>query len=231
MKNTQRNEGVILPVHRVSTELGEGDSEVHWTVKCPASQHTEDLRSCEVCPHLQAIQRDEAGPQALSCTPRRSPPPVSPPSQAFHPLLPPLLEHSRVGELMHRDVHCVGEELSAEELARLFATHQLSGVPVVDEDERLVGVVSRTDLLRAPEDEEEVVPVLHPERAGATAAELMNPAPVVVREELSVPQAAAMMAAAHVHRVLVVSAEGSVVGILTTMDVVRWVARTAGYAV
>jgi CBS-domain-containing membrane protein len=131
---------------------------------------------------------------------------------------------------MRRDVHCVGEELSAEELARLFATHKVSGVPVVDEDERLVGVVSRTDLLRAPEDEEEV-PVLHPERAGATAAELMNPAPVVVREEMSVPQAAAMMVASHVHRVLVVAADGSVVGILTTLDVVRWVARQAGYAV
>jgi CBS domain-containing protein len=39
------------------------------------------------------------------------------------------------------------------------------------------------------------------------------------------------MASAHVHRVLVVSAEGTVVGILTPLDVVRWVARKAGYVV
>lgn len=230
MKDTERNEGVVLPVHRVSTELGEGDTEVHWTVQCPTSQHTEDLRACEVCPQFQCLQHDEAGAQSLSCTPRELAPPVSSPSEAFHALLPPLLEHSRVDALMCRDVHCVGEELSAEELARLFATHKVSGVPVVDEDARPVGVVSRTDLLRAP-DEEEEVPVLHPERAGATVAELMNPTPVVVREDMSVPQAAAMMAASHVHRVLVVSAEGAVVGILTSADVVRWVARQAGYAV
>jgi CBS domain-containing protein len=59
----------------------------------------------------------------------------------------------------------------------------------------------------------------------------MNPEPVVVREGTTLPQAAAVMASARVHRVLVVSSEGTVVGILTTLDVVRWVARKAGYAV
>ena len=59
----------------------------------------------------------------------------------------------------------------------------------------------------------------------------MNPSPVVVREGMTVPLAAAVMAAARVHRVLVVSAEGTVVGILTTLDVVRWLARKAGYTV
>jgi CBS domain-containing protein len=135
-----------------------------------------------------------------------------------------------VEELMTRDVYCVGEEMLAEELAELFATRKVSGVPVVDEDGRLVGVVSRSDLLRAPEDEEHP-PVLHPERAGATASELMNPAPLSVREGATVPYAAAVMAAARVHRVLVVSPKGAVVGILTALDVVRWVARKAGYTV
>lgn len=59
----------------------------------------------------------------------------------------------------------------------------------------------------------------------------MNASPVVVREGTTVPQAAAVMAAARIHRVLVVSAEGKVVGVLSAMDVVRWVARKACYAV
>jgi CBS domain-containing protein len=157
-------------------------------------------------------------------------PPAHPPSKAYDPLLPPLLEHTRVDELMTQDVYCVDEGVSAEELAELFATREVSGVPVLDEDERLVGVVSRADLLRPSEGEDDT-PRLHPERAGATASELMNASPVVVREGTTVPQAAAVMAAARVHRVLVVSAAGKVVGVLSAMDVVRWVARKACYAV
>ena len=229
MKDLREAEGISSPIHRVSTGLGQGEEEIHWTVKCPDSQHVVDLEACEGCPHLERIQRGAAGPEGLRCHPEAPPPPPSP-GEVYEPLLPPLLEHTRVDELMTRDLYCVGEEMLAEELAELFATRKVSGVPVLDEDERLVGVVSRADLLRAS-DEEKDTPRLHPERSGATASELMNATPVVVREGTTVPQAAAVMASARVHRVLVVSAEGKVVGVLSAMDVVRWVARKACYAV
>ncbi len=229
MKDLRETEGTCLSIHRVSTGLGEGEEEVRWTVKCPDSHHVVDLETCEGCPHLEHIQRGAAGPERLRCRPQVRPP-AHPPSKAYDPLLPPLLEHTRVDELMTQDVYCVDEGVSAEELAELFATREVSGVPVLDEDERLVGVVSRADLLRPSEGEDDT-PRLHPERAGATASELMNASPVVVREGTTVPQAAAVMAAARVHRVLVVSAAGKVVGVLSAMDVVRWVARKACYAV
>ncbi len=228
MKNPR--EGVVLNVHRVSTELGEGEADVRHTVRCPTSHRVVNLGTCESCPHLEHIQQDTSGPQSLSCTPQPEPSGPPSPNERFEPLLTPLLEHTRVDELMTRDVFCVSGELRAEELAQLFVTRGVSGMPVVDEDEQLVGVVSRTDLLRAPNDAEDT-PVLHPERMRATAEELMNPSPVVVSEGTTVPQAAAVMASARVHRVLVVSAEGTVVGILTPLDVVRWVARKAGYVV
>ncbi|WP_375770573.1 CBS domain-containing protein [Archangium gephyra] len=230
MKDLREMRGITLPIHRVSTGLGEGEEAVRWTVKCPATQHVVDLGTCESCPHLERIQEEATGPESLQCHPE-APRPSPPPGEAYAPLLPPLLEHTRVDELMTQDVYCVSEEMRAEELAELFATRKVSGVPVLDEDERLVGVVSRADLLRASDEEEEDTPRLHPERAGAVASELMNPSPVVVREGTTVPQAAAVMAAARVHRVLVVSAEGTVVGVLSAMDVVRWVARKACYAV
>lgn len=229
MKNLRETQGVTLPIHRVSTGLGEGEEAVRWTVRCPASQHMVDLKTCEDCPHLERVQEAATGPESLHCHPEVHPPPP-PPGEAYEPLLTSLLEHTRVDELMTQDVYCVGEEMLAEELAELFATRKVSGVPVLDETERLVGVVSRSDLLRTS-DEEEDTPRLHPERAGATASELMNASPVVVREGTTVPQAAAVMAAARVHRVLVVSAEGRVVGVLSAMDVVRWVARKASDAV
>jgi CBS domain-containing protein len=229
MKNLRETQAITLPLHRVSTGLGEGEEEVRWTVRCPVSRHVVDLETCEGCPHLERIQREAAGPERLHCHPDARPPPP-PPGEACEPLLPPRLEHTRVDELMTRDVYCASEEMLAEELAELFARRGVSGVPVLDEDRRLVGVVSRADLLRAAGEEEDT-PRLHPERAGATASELMNASPVVVREGTTVPQAAAVMAAARVHRVLVVSAEGTVVGVLSAMDVVRWVARKACDAV
>ncbi|WNG37946.1 CBS domain-containing protein [Archangium violaceum] len=222
MKNLREMDGVSLPVHRVSTGLGEGEEEIRWTVKCPNSHHVVDLETCEGCPHLEHIQQEAAGPQRLLCHAEAfSPAPL--PGEGNELLLPPQLEHTRVDELMTQDVYCVGEEMLAEELAELFATRKVSGVPVLDEDERLVGVVSRADLLRASTEEKDT-PRLHPERAGATACELMNAAPVVVREGTTVPQAAAVMADANVHRVLVVSSEDRVVGVLSAMDVVRWLA-------
>jgi CBS domain-containing protein len=112
----------------------------------------------------------------------------------------------------------------------LFSSRQVSGLPVLDEEGKLVGVVSRTDLLQPPNEEGEAPP-LHPERAGATAAELMNRTPVVIEEGASMTRAAALMASSRVHRLLVMGRDGRVVGILTSLDIARWVARKAGYTV
>ncbi|HSP81009.1 MAG TPA: CBS domain-containing protein, partial [Myxococcaceae bacterium] len=103
-------------------------------------------------------------------------------------------------------------------------------LPVLDEEGQLVGVVSRTDLLHPPSEEGEAPP-LHPERAGASAGELMSRAPVVIEEGAPMGRAAALMASSGVHRLIVVASDGRVVGILTALDIARWVARRAGHAV
>jgi CBS domain-containing protein len=228
---TQRKPGeeVLLPVHEVRTELGEGEVQVRRTVGCPTVRCAVELECCEACPHLVSVL-GVGEPQAVLCRPVLPLPPAPPPSEPYDALLSPLLEHARVGEVMTRDVCCVGEEVRAEEVALLLAEHAVGGVPVVDEEERLVGVVGRSDLLQ-PEEGEVHPFLLHPERADATAASLMHQPPVMVEEHTTVARAAAVMASARAHRVVVVSTEKRVVGVLTALDVVRWVARKAGYAV
>ena len=51
------------------------------------------------------------------------------------------------GEIMSRDVITVKKETSVRELAELFTTRKISSVPVVDNDGRLIGIVTETDLV------------------------------------------------------------------------------------
>jgi CBS domain-containing protein len=61
-----------------------------------------------------------------------------------------------VQDLMKGDVVTVRLEDSARTLARILADSEISGVPVVDAQSRVVGVVSATDLVRLAADEADV---------------------------------------------------------------------------
>lgn len=59
----------------------------------------------------------------------------------------------RVGEIMNRDVWCLGLTDDQEEVSRRIQHHGLLGLPVVDEQQRLVGVVKLRDAIRVAENE------------------------------------------------------------------------------
>jgi len=50
-------------------------------------------------------------------------------------------------DIMTKDVITVNPDTTIEELARLFIKHQISGVPVVDDQGNLKGVVTENDLI------------------------------------------------------------------------------------
>jgi CBS domain-containing protein len=50
-------------------------------------------------------------------------------------------------DVMTTVVHTVGPELSLEEIAQILAAQRISGVPVVDADGRVMGIVSEADLI------------------------------------------------------------------------------------
>ncbi len=54
----------------------------------------------------------------------------------------------KVGEIMTRGVIMVGPQVSLEEAARLMADNKIGGLPVVDEQQRLVGIITETDIFR-----------------------------------------------------------------------------------
>jgi CBS domain-containing protein len=54
-----------------------------------------------------------------------------------------------VADVMTSPAHTLGPEATIEDVATLMHDHRVSRVPIVDEDDRLVGLIARTDILRA----------------------------------------------------------------------------------
>ena len=143
-----------------------------------------------------------------------------------------------VSAIMSTDPVCVKPTLRAERLTLLLIDENIGGVPVVDDDGHAVGMVSKTDLLAEEADRvdaaelaREFPPVgeLLADREGAvrvqhTASDLMTTPMLTLRESDSVSAAAQMMAGSSIHHLGVVDASGRLIGILSTLDIVRWLA-------
>ncbi|MCD6291467.1 MAG: CBS domain-containing protein [Anaerolineae bacterium] len=54
----------------------------------------------------------------------------------------------KVQDIMSRDVKTVSPDTPVQEIIRMFRDYAVSGLPVVDEDGKLVGIVTEMDLIR-----------------------------------------------------------------------------------
>jgi CBS domain-containing protein len=136
----------------------------------------------------------------------------------------------RAKDVMRARVITVGPETTIEEATRLFEDMGISGAPVVGTGRRLLGVVSRTDLLRRHQQEAtSTVPAFYRDGEGvslvrdggspgrASVAEVMTPAVLSAREDTPVDELARVMIARRIHRV-VITRDDELRGIVTTMD-------------
>ncbi|KOG54750.1 CBS domain protein [Streptomyces griseoflavus] len=141
------------------------------------------------------------------------------------------MKHRLIDQVMNRDVVKTLPEAPFKEVADLLARHAISGVPVVDRDDKVLGVVSETDLMYRQAGQENApprryVPVPRSKRvrtarakAGArTARALMSSPAVTVGPRQTVAEAARAMAAHHVERLPVIDEEGRLMGIVTRSD-------------
>ncbi|MCL6735991.1 CBS domain-containing protein [Streptomyces neyagawaensis] len=140
------------------------------------------------------------------------------------------MRHRMVSDLMTTDVVRVRRDTGFKEIAKLLAEYDITAVPVVDDDDRPLGVVSEADLLRkeaAQLDPAGLLPVLRPmDAAGAkaeasTAEGLMNSPAVTARPQWTVVEAAQVMERHHVKRLPVVDEAGRLVGLISRADLLR----------
>jgi CBS domain-containing protein len=59
----------------------------------------------------------------------------------------PSADEPVAGDIMKTDVITIGPDATVKELAQLFEQHHISGCPVVDGQQRLIGIVTEGDLV------------------------------------------------------------------------------------
>lgn len=135
-----------------------------------------------------------------------------------------------VRDVMTSEVATVGIEASIKDVGRLLSEREVSGVPVVDRDRRLRGVVTEADVvaMMRPEKERGVIArLLHRARRmeSRTAGEAMTSPGITVGPDDPVSRAARLIVEHDLTRLLVVL-DGRLVGIVSRADLVRSFVRS-----
>jgi CBS domain-containing protein len=148
-----------------------------------------------------------------------------------------------VADIMTRNPIVVKPETALSEAIKILADRRISGLPVVNDHDQLIGVISETDLMWQ---ETGVTPpayimlldsVIYLESPakyerdlhkalGQTVGEVMTKGKdvVTIRPERPIREAAQLMHERSVHRLPVVDETGKVIGVLTRGDIVRFMA-------
>jgi len=126
---------------------------------------------------------------------------------------------TRVADVMTRRVVTVRDDATLAEALTYLATQHISGAAVTDRRNRLVGVVSRSDIIEAE------VEVDEPEARGRFLSEtmvsdVMSTPALTVGPGIELREAALAMEYGDVHRLFVEEA-GELVGVLSRSDVSR----------
>lgn len=136
-------------------------------------------------------------------------------------------------------IHCVREWTPIDNALEMLVEYKISGLPVVDDDERVVGVVSDFDLLslegvQGKMEEAGMFPDTNTnwqaffevqklilKNAGKVVADVMTPEPFTVRDSTNLEAAARILLRLKIRRLPVVDEEGRLVGMFTRSDVIR----------
>lgn len=139
--------------------------------------------------------------------------------------------HATVASVMTQDVVTACRDTCFKDLVRIMARHRVGALPVVDDLGILLGVVSKGDLIVREErpDAQFSTPVfeLHHHRVerrkalGDTAEGVMSAMPITVGPDATVGEAARLMRASRVKRLLVVDPAGHLLGVVTRGDVLQ----------
>ena len=129
----------------------------------------------------------------------------------------------RVADLMTIDPVVVSVDASIEEAEDLLRNHRITGLPVVDPDGTLVGVISQTDLLHLALPRVQAL-IRHRER-GIRVGEVMSTPPVTIDGSASLQEAAQVMNDERLHRLVAVDAHGRPIGVIAAMDFVALAAE------
>ena len=146
-----------------------------------------------------------------------------------------------VADIMTTELITVSPKTSLQEAIQIIADRKISGLPVVDDEGQLVGIISETDLtwqatgVEAPPYVmflDSVIYLQNPAKhnqevhkaLGQTVAEAMSEKPTTIKQDRLVREAARIMHEKKVRRLPVVDDNDKLIGIITQGDVIRMMA-------
>jgi len=138
----------------------------------------------------------------------------------------------QVQEVMNRSIRAVGADTKVMEVASIMCLYRIPGIPVVDDDGKLVGIIAEKDLLHA------LFPTLerlmeegmgnvdlddqlakYKDILAMKVSDLMTKNPITVFPDMHVLRAASVMVRNRFRRIPVVGDHGLLVGMLSLGDV------------
>jgi CBS-domain-containing membrane protein/PII-like signaling protein len=156
---------------------------------------------------------------------------------SHRPIRVDIPEHLRVVDVMNPHVMQVRPESSLKELVGLLIGRDYRAVPVIDEADRVVGIITNSDLvergglamrleLLSTASRDTIQRELEALTTnGRTAADVMTRDVITAQPDMSVLEAARRMAQQRLKRLPVVDASGHLLGIVSRVDLLRTVAQ------
>ena len=138
-------------------------------------------------------------------------------------------------DVMTRDVKTVKPDTPLGEVAALLVEHDISGVPVVDDEGHIVGIISEADLVNEKKRKAAIpkiglfglwtIPMETLEKAyhegcSLMAKDLMTRKVITATEDTPLSELAEIMVTKHINRIPIVR-DGKLVGIVARSDLVR----------
>ena len=116
-------------------------------------------------------------------------------------------------QFMQDAVFCYHPEDDAETVAQTLTEEGFGSVPIVDQQQHLLGIVSEFDLLRVVKEKKHL--------ASVKAGDIMTPSPITVGPETPAKDIMQVLEDRHLIRTPVVNEQGQLVGIVARRDILQ----------
>ncbi|HBV86170.1 CBS domain-containing protein [Desulfosporosinus sp.] len=143
----------------------------------------------------------------------------------------------KVMDVMQTNVITIRSDMEIKEIARTLYDNRISGVPVIDSDGNLVGIVTEGDLLHKETSPQipGVIGILGAliyyngvkqyesdlkKLIASQASEIMTANVVIINKEASIEEAASLMVSKKIKRLPVLE-DGKIIGIVSRMDIIK----------
>ncbi len=154
-------------------------------------------------------------------------------AHAYHHAFERIACSVRASDLMTRKVHAVNKETPLRDVAEIMAENEISGVPVVDTNRHVVGIISEKDFCAHMGDRRakslmQVIADCVKDRGclamtiqDQKAEDIMTAPVMTVREDTVLMEITAVLHNNNINRIPVVDPKGCLVGIVSRADIVR----------